>query len=90
MEKRFELIASSEVLSPLRKELRQLLSQAWLREEGIPFNEPAFLPRIAKELACIRGVSDEEFAQAVWRNAMQVLPRWSALCADLTHFKLAS
>ncbi len=63
---------------------------AWLREEGIAFNEPAFLPRIAKELASIRGVSDEEFAQAVWRNAMQALPRWSALCADLTHSKLAS
>ena len=28
MEKRFELIASSEVLSPFRKELRQILSQA--------------------------------------------------------------
>ena len=28
MEKRFELIASSEVLSPLRKELRHLLCQA--------------------------------------------------------------
>ena len=28
MEKRFELIASSEVLAPLRKELRGLLSQA--------------------------------------------------------------
>jgi len=28
VEKRFELIASSEVLSPLRKELRQILSEA--------------------------------------------------------------
>lgn len=28
MEKRFELIASSEVLSPFRKELRQILSEA--------------------------------------------------------------
>ena len=28
MEKRFELAASSEVLSPLRKELRQILTQA--------------------------------------------------------------
>jgi TatD DNase family protein len=63
---------------------------AWLREERISFNEPAFLPRIAKELARIRGVSDEDFAQAVWRNAMQALPRWSALCADQTTPKKAS
>ena len=28
MEKRFELIASSEILSPFRKELRQILNQA--------------------------------------------------------------
>jgi TatD DNase family protein len=55
---------------------------AWLKEEGIKFNEPAFVSRIAKELAAIRGINDSEFASAVWRNAMQVLPRWSALCAD--------
>ena len=55
---------------------------AWLREEGTPFNEPAFVVRIAKELAAIRGISDAEFASAAWRNAMEVLPRWSALCAD--------
>ena len=54
---------------------------AWLREEGIAFNEPAFVARIAKELATIRGITDSEFADAVWRNAMQVLPRWSALCS---------
>jgi TatD DNase family protein len=63
---------------------------AWLREEGLAFNEPAFLPRIGKTLAAIRGVSEAEFALAVWRNAMQVLPRWSALCADLPNSKLAS
>jgi TatD DNase family protein len=63
---------------------------AWLREEGIAFNEPAFLPRIARELAAIRGVDDVEFSTVVWRNAMQVLPRWSALCADLHNPKLAS
>ena len=63
---------------------------AWLREEGIAFNEPAFLPRIARELAAIRGVDEVEFSTAVWRNAMQVLPRWSALCADLHNPKLAS
>lgn len=54
---------------------------AWLRGEGIRFNEPAFLPRIARELAAIRGIDEVAFAQAVWRNAMHVLPRWSALCA---------
>ena len=66
---------------------------AWLRGEGIAFNEPAFLPRIAKELALVRGVSDAEFAAAVWSNAMQVLPRWSALCAgipQLSSLNLAS
>ena len=53
---------------------------------GIAFNEPAFLPRIAKELASVRDVSDSEFASAVWVNAMQVLPRWSALCAGIPQF----
>ena len=56
---------------------------AWLKAEGIAFNQPAFLPRIARELAAIRGMSEVEFASATWRNAMQVLPRWSALCTDL-------
>jgi len=55
---------------------------AWLRQEGLAFNEPAFLPRIGGALASIRGVSEADFALAVWRNAMQVLPRWSVLCAD--------
>jgi TatD DNase family protein len=55
---------------------------AWLRAENLTFNEPAFLPRIATELAAIRGASDADFATTVWRNAMQVLPRWSALCAN--------
>ena len=54
---------------------------AWLRSEDIRFNEPAFLPRIARELAAIRGVEEAAFSQAVWRNTMHVLPRWSALCA---------
>ena len=62
----------------------------WLRKEGLTFNEPAFLVRIAKELADIRGISDADFASAVWRNAMQVLPRWSALCADNPNLNLAS
>ena len=55
---------------------------AWLRSEGVRFNEPTFLPRIARELAAIREVDEVVFTQAVWRNAMQVLPRWSALCAS--------
>lgn len=63
---------------------------AWLRDEGIAFNEPAFLPRIAKELAVVRGMGDASFASAVWRNAMQALPRWSALCADIPSLNLAS
>ncbi|QWD63085.1 TatD family hydrolase [Polynucleobacter sp. MWH-UH25E] len=63
---------------------------AWLKAENLAFNEPAFLPRIAKELAVIRGVNDLEFASAVWRNALQVLPRWSALCADNPTLNLAS
>jgi TatD DNase family protein len=58
---------------------------AWLREEGIALNEPSFLPRIAEQLAEIRGISRSDFASAVWRNAMQALPRWQLLCAsDIT------
>ena len=52
---------------------------AWLKEEGGQFNEPALLPRIAKQLAEIRGVSEAVFASAVRQNAMQALPRWSTL-----------
>ena len=63
---------------------------AWLRGEGIAFNEPGFLPRIARMLASIRGINEADFAAAVWRNAMRVLPRWSALCADSANSKLAS
>ena len=63
---------------------------AWLREEGISFNEPAFLPRIAGVLASIRGINEADFSAAVWHNAMQVLPRWSALCATLSNSKLVS
>lgn len=63
---------------------------AWLRGEGIAFNEPRFLPRIARMLASIRGINEADFAAAVWRNAMRVLPRWSALCADSANSKLAS
>ena len=52
---------------------------AWLKEEGGQFNEPALLPRITRQLAEIRGTSVNVFANAVWQNAMQALPRWSAL-----------
>ena len=63
---------------------------AWLRAEGIAFNEPAFLPRIAQELATIRGIDKAVFADAVWRNAMQVLPRWSALCTTSSTLPIIS
>lgn len=63
---------------------------AWLRSEGIRFNEPAFLPRIARELVAIRGVDEAEFTQAVWCNAMQVLPRWSALCTSNLNLSIVS
>ena len=63
---------------------------AWLRSKDIAFNEPAFLPRIAQELAHIRGIEELEFASAAWRNAMQVLPRWSALCATNPALQVAS
>ena len=52
---------------------------AWLRDEGLQYNEPAFLPRIARELAVIRGMDEAEFASITWRNAMSAFPRWSAL-----------
>ena len=63
---------------------------AWLREEGIAFNEPAFVGRIAKALASIRGVGDAEFSSVVWKSAMQVLPRWATLCAGIPSLHLAS
>jgi len=55
---------------------------AWLKEEGGRFNEPALLPRIAQQLAGIRGISEEVFSKAVWQNAMQALPRWSSLMTN--------
>lgn len=55
---------------------------AWLKEEGGAMNEPALLPRIARELAHIRHMNDQEFSNAVWQNAMQVLPRWSSLMTN--------
>jgi TatD DNase family protein len=51
---------------------------AWLKGEGGRFNEPALLPRIAEQLAGIRGISEEDFSKAVWQNAIQAIPRWLA------------
>ncbi|MEI7566165.1 MAG: TatD family hydrolase, partial [Burkholderiaceae bacterium] len=56
---------------------------AWLRDEGIHDNEPAFLPRIAKELAQLRNLEPAEFAQAVWQNAAEALPRWAPLLGKI-------
>ena len=63
---------------------------AWLRDEGGVFNEPGLLPRIARQLADIRGINHQEFATAVWQNAMQVLPRWSSLMTSNTNSTIAS
>ncbi len=63
---------------------------AWLKDEGGKLNEPALLPRIAKQLAGIRGVSEEIFSSAVWQNAMQALPRWSSLMTNTSNSQSAS
>lgn len=63
---------------------------AWLKQEGGLMNEPALLPRIAKQLADIRGLDHQEFSAAVWQNAMQVLPRWSDLMASNLNSQIAS
>ena len=63
---------------------------AWLKEEGRLFNEPALLPRIAQQLAGIRGISEEVFSKAVWQNAMHALPRWSSLMTDNPNLQSAS
>ena len=63
---------------------------AWLKQEGLTFNEPAFLPRIANALADIRGIGADAFATAVWRNAMQAFPRWATVCATNPHLPVVS
>ena len=63
---------------------------AWLREEGWVTNEPGLLPRIARQLADIRGMDHGEFSLAIWQNAMQVLPRWSRLMAGNLNPAIAS
>jgi TatD DNase family protein len=51
---------------------------AWLREGGIAYNAPQFIPRIAAELAELRQMDVADFANASWSNALTALPRWSA------------
>src|SRR3546814_3262527 len=58
------------------------LAPAWLgkpSDASIPVpkvrNEPAELAGIGRALAQLRGVSDQELAQATARNARRVLPR---------------
>jgi TatD DNase family protein len=63
---------------------------AWLKHEGGSFNEPALLPRIAQQLAEIRGLSHGEFSKAVWHNAMQAIPRWSSLMTGDSNPPIAS
>jgi len=51
------------------------------RADGQPQgrNEPGELPRIAQELAALRGISTGELAQATRANAIAALPRLAAL-----------
>lgn len=42
-------------------------------------NEPGQLPRIAQEIARLRGMATEQLAAATARNALQALPRLAAL-----------
>jgi len=52
----------------------------WLRiGSAPPRNEPAQLPRIAQELAQLRGMRAEELAAICRANAMDALPRLAAL-----------
>lgn len=47
-------------------------------------NEPGELPRIAAELAALRGISCDELAAATTRNAIAALPRLGALLAPVS------
>ena len=42
-------------------------------------NEPAELPRIAAQLAALRGLSGQVLAAATWANALAALPRLARL-----------
>ena len=44
-------------------------------------NEPAQLPRIAQEVACLRGITVQALAKATTTNALQALPRLRELLA---------
>lgn len=54
-----------------------LYQSAQQRAAGAPQgrNEPGELPRIAAELAALRGITPSELAQATTRNALAALPR---------------
>jgi TatD DNase family protein len=60
---------------------------AWLRQSGSAGtgtalrNEPGELPRIAAEVAALRGLSALDLASLNTRNALRVLPRLAALLA---------
>jgi TatD DNase family protein len=58
-----------------------LYQTAEQRATGAPQgrNEPGELPRIATELAALRGIPSDELAQASTRNAIAALPRLGAL-----------
>ena len=55
---------------------------AWLKDEQVRRNEPAYLPRIAQIFAEHRGMTEQELADAVIKNTSQVLPRWGQLLAQ--------
>lgn len=62
-----------------------LYTSAAEREAGQPQgrNAPAELPRIAAELAGLRGMRVDELAATTTRNALDALPRLRALRPDL-------
>ena len=47
----------------------------WLRAQAAPRNEPGELPRIAAEIAQLRGANLEALARQNWANARAALPR---------------
>jgi TatD DNase family protein len=60
-----------------------LYTTAGEREQGKPQgrNEPGELPRIAAELATLRGISEDELAQATRANAIAALPKLASIIA---------
>ena len=55
---------------------------AWLKDEPVRRNEPAYLPRIAQVLAGLRGIAERDLADAVIQNASEALPRWGQLLTE--------